>query len=401
MARTSARIAAAAVVPALGAAYLFFFLHAESEQAVGALLVLGVAAGIGLTLRPPAPLLRAAGGAGQATALWTAAAVILLGVLFRDDAFSLFLLARVLVIVIACLGLHLQFGAAGITNFAGAAFFGIGGYTAAVVGRSGAVPGLLVLLLGGAAAAAIGSVLILPVLRTRGHYAALVTVAFGLLFRTFLEVNDTLGGPQGLKLKGLVLFGWNLGDDLVLGGFTASFLLNYVFAALVLLAFAFMVALRVERSFVGLALDAIRLDETAAAAFGLDVARWKILAFTLGNFLTGLAGALSSYLVGFIAPNNYTFGESLIMVSIVLLGGIGNTFGLPLAAAIVILLPEKLQLIQEYRYLLYAVLVMAVLLFRPAGLVPRRLRRWPDGVAAPPSSANASPAANAAPSGAP
>ncbi|GAC1546748.1 MAG: hypothetical protein NVS2B9_13830 [Myxococcales bacterium] len=384
MPRASTRLAAAAVLPALAAAYLFFFFHAESERAIGALLVAGVAAGAWLTLRPPAALLRS-GGSGRATAVWSGAAVILLGVLFRDDAFSLFLLARVLVIVVACLGLHLQFGAAGITNFAGAAFFGIGGYTAAVVGRSGAVPGALVLLLGGAAAAAIGSVLILPVLRTRGHYAALVTIAFGILFRTFLEVNDTLGGPQGLKLKGLVLFGWKLGDDLVFGDFTASFLLNYLAAALLLLGFAFVVALRVERSFVGLALDAVRLDETAAAAFGLDVARWKILAFTLGNFLTGLAGALSAYLVGFIAPNNFTFGESLILVSIVLLGGIGNTLGLPLAAAIVILLPEKLQLIQEYRYLLYAVLVMAMLLFRPAGLLPRRLRAWGRGAAAAPS----------------
>jgi ABC-type branched-subunit amino acid transport system permease subunit len=288
----------------------------------------------------------------------------------------------VLVIALACLGLHLQVGSAGVVNFAGAAFFGIGGYTAAVLGRGGALPGALVLLAGGVAAALIGSVLILPVLRTRGHYAALITVAFGILFRTFLEVNDTLGGPQGLKLGGLGLFGLRLGDDLALGPLEGSFLVKYVLAALVLLALGFAVVLRIERSFVGLALDAVRLDETAAAAFGLDVARWKILAFTLGNFLTGLAGALSAYLVGFIAPNNFTFSESLIFVSIILLGGIGNAAGVPLAAAIVLLLPEKLQLLQEYRYLLYALLVMAVLLFRPSGLVPRRLRRWEAGGAA-------------------
>jgi ABC-type branched-subunit amino acid transport system permease subunit len=308
--------------------------------------------------------------------------VVALALLLRDDAFSLFLVARVLVIALACLGLHLQFGSAGVVNFAGAAFFGIGGYTAAVLGRGGAIPGALVLLAGGIAAAVIGSVLILPVLRTRGHYAALITVAFGILFRTFLEVNDTLGGPQGLKLAGLGLFGLRLGDDLALGPLEGSFLVKYVLAALVLLALGFALVLRIERSFVGLALDAVRLDETAAAAFGLDVARWKILAFTLGNFLTGLAGALSAYLVGFIAPNNFTFSESLIFVSIILLGGIGNAAGVPLAAAIVLLLPEKLQLLQEYRYLLYAVLVMAVLLFRPAGLLPRRLRRWEAGGAA-------------------
>jgi ABC-type branched-subunit amino acid transport system permease subunit len=95
----------------------------------------------------------------------------------------------------------------------------------------------------------------------------------------------------------------------------------------------------------------------------------------LGNFITGTAGALSAFLIGFIAPNNYAFGESMIFVSIVLLGGIGNPWGLSLAAAIVILLPEKLQVIQEYRFLLFAALVILMLLFRPAGLLPRPLRR--------------------------
>lgn len=308
-----------------------------------------------------------------------ALALVALALLLRDDAFSLFLLARVLVISLACLGLHLQFGAAGVVNFAGAAFFGIGGYAAAVLGRAPAVPGVALLLGGGVAAALIGSLLILPVLRTRGHYAALVTIAFGILFRTFLEVNDALGGPQGLKLPGLGLLGFQLGDDLAVGPLEGSFLLKYVLAALALLALGYWLVLRLERSFVGLALDAVRLDETASGAFGLDVARWKVLAFTLGNFVLGVAGALSAHVVGFIAPNNFTFGESLVFVSIILLGGIGNAASVPLAAAIVVLLPEKLQILQEYRYLLYALLVMAVLLFRPAGLLPRRMRRWDAG----------------------
>ena len=375
------RIAAALVASVLLSAYLLLFLRAESTYTVALLLACGVAVALALRAKPLAPLARAA-GSSRALPPFGLLGVVALALLLRDDAFSLFLVARVLVIALACLGLHLQFGSAGVVNFAGAAFFGIGGYTAAVLGRGGAIPGALVLLAGGVAAAVIGSVLILPVLRHRGHYAALVTVAFGILFRTFLEVNDTLGGPQGLKLAGLEIFGLRLGDDLALGPLEGSFLVTYVLAAVVLLALGCALVLRIERSFVGLALDAVRLDETAAAAFGLDVARWKILAFTVGNFLTGLAGALSAYLVGFIAPNNFTFSESLIFVSIILLGGIGNAAGVPLAAAIVLLLPEKLQLLQEYRYLLYALLVMAVLLFRPGGLLPRRLRRWEAGGAA-------------------
>jgi len=134
--------------------------------------------------------------------------VVALSIVLREDDFALFLVARVLIVVIACLGLNVQFGYAGVVNFAGATFFGVGGYTAAVLSRGTWLPHLLVLLAGGIAAAVAGCVLILPVLRTRGHYAALVTIAFALLFRTFLEVNDSLGGPQGLKLPELRIGPW-------------------------------------------------------------------------------------------------------------------------------------------------------------------------------------------------
>jgi ABC-type branched-subunit amino acid transport system permease subunit len=218
--------------------------------------------------------------------------------------------------------------------------------------------------------------LLLPLLRTRGHYAALITIAFGLLFRTFVEVNDSLGGPQGLKLGGLHVLGLQFNDEVAVGPLHASFYLKYVLLALALLALAFILVQRLEASWLGLALDAIRLDEIGAATFGFEIARWKILAFTLGNFLIGVAGALSAFMVGFLAPNNFTFPESLTLVSIVLLGGIGNPWGLGLAAFLVILLPEKLQILQEYRYLLYATLVILILRFRPSGLIPRPMRRY-------------------------
>src|SRR5262249_57536441 len=104
-----------------------------------------------------------------------------------------------------------QWGLAGVVNFAGWAFLGIGCYTAAVVTKYTALPPLLSLPLGGLVAALIGSILILPVLRTRGHYAALITIAFGILFKTFLEVNDALGGPQGMQVKPILLLGWHFG----------------------------------------------------------------------------------------------------------------------------------------------------------------------------------------------
>jgi ABC-type branched-subunit amino acid transport system permease subunit len=152
-----------------------------------------------------------------------------------------------------------------------------------------------------------------------------------------------------------------------------------VLLALAMAAIAFTLVRRLERSWIGLNLDAVRLDETACAAFGIDVARWKITAFTLGNFLAGLSGAVYAMMTGFVAPNSFTFGDSLILVSIVLLGGIGNPWGLTVATAIVVMLPEKLQFIQEYRLLLYAALVILILLFRPGGLMPRQVRNYLPG----------------------
>jgi ABC-type branched-subunit amino acid transport system permease subunit len=353
------------------ALYSYFFLHAESQAAVLGLVaaaVLGVPllGRIGWLSRAGASLAehRALGRVALALAL----AIVL--ALFRSEHFAMLMLASVLFYTLACLGLTVQFGYAGVVNFAGAAFLGVGGYTSAMLGAH--LPHIAVLVIGGLLAALLGSVLILPILRTRGHYAALITVAFGILFRTFIEVNDALGGPQGLQVRGMNLFGWDLNTPI--GDW--SFYANYVLVALALAALAFVLVRRLERSWLGLSLDAVRLDETACAVFGIDVARWKILAFTIGNFLAGVAGAAYSMMTGFVAPNSFTFGDSLIMVSIILLGGLGSLWGVALAAAIVLVLPEKLQALQEYRFLLYAVLVIIILLARPQGLIPRRARDY-------------------------
>ena len=138
--------------------------------------------------------------------------------MFHEDHFVLLLICTVLLYTVATLGLNIQFGYAGVLNFAGASFFGIGAYTAAVLNQHTAVPHLLVLLIGGVMAALIGSLLLLPVLRTRGHYAAVVTIAFALLLKTFLEVNDILGGPQGLQVRSMKVLGWSFNDNFEIGG---------------------------------------------------------------------------------------------------------------------------------------------------------------------------------------
>jgi ABC-type branched-subunit amino acid transport system permease subunit len=375
----------ASAVPALASMagmtlFAVLFLHAETQEAVMG-LTLGAVAALLLLARFGWSARAAASFAGHSRAGQGAvlAGVLIITAAFYDQHFPLLMLASVLLYIVVCLGLNLQFGYAGVLNFAGAAFFGIGCYTAAVLTSHTGLPHLVVVLVGGLMAAVIGSLLILPVLRTHGHYAALVTIAFSILFRVFLEVNDTLGGPQGMKVQGMEVLGWKLNDSPQFGEIEISFYVNYVLLALAMAAVAFMLVRRLERSWIGLNLDAVRLDETASAAFGINVARWKITAFTLGNFLTGLAGAVYAMMTGFVAPNAFTFGDSLILVSIVILGGLGNPWGLTVATAIVLILPEKLQFIQEYRLLLYAALVILILLFRPGGLMPRQVRSYLPG----------------------
>lgn len=364
--------------------YLILLLVVESQTEVIGLLAVALAATLAAGW---AGLLRRANDSFQRRENLAGAVVVLASIVvvgyFHDDHFTLLLLATVMLYVLATLGLNMQFGFAGVLNFSGAAFLGMGAYTAAVLNTYTAVPHLLVVLAGGLVAALIGCMLLLPVVRTRGHYAAVVTIAFALLFKTFLEVNDVLGGPQGMQVPSMEILGWNFNDNIPLTeNIELSFYVNYIAVILAILVVAFVLVRRLERSWIGLNLDALRLDETAAICFGLNITRWKITAFLLGNFLIGTAGALYGMVVGFVAPTSFTFADGLLFVSIVLLGGIGNVWGLILATAIVVIIPEKLQAIQEYRFLLYAGLVILMLLFRPGGLLPRPVRVFFPGAGA-------------------
>lgn len=378
--RTQAPLWPGLVALLLATVYVIAMLAAEKQRTIIALLGFGIAAVlIAAWLRLLDPVSRSFADREDALGALSIVATLAIGAYFHEDHFVLLLVTTVLLYTVATLGLNIQFGYAGVLNFAGASFFGIGAYTSAVLNTYSAVPHLIVLLIGGLLAAFIGSLLLLPVLRTRGHYAAVVTIAFALLLKTFLEVNDVLGGPQGMQVPGMKILGWSFNDNIKIGTVSLSFYMNYFVVSLLLVVGAFILVRRLERSWIGLNLDALRLDETAASCFGLDVARWKIIAFLLGNFLIGIAGGLFGMVGGFVAPNNYTFADSLILVSILLLGGIGNPWGLVVATLIVVVVPEKLQTIQEYRFLLYATLVIAVLLFRPEGILPRPVRRYFPG----------------------
>ena len=364
----------------LGLLYSILLLGSENQVEVGGLVILAfIVSVVGKKMGLMGRLAVAVREHPQFPAYAAVAGGLITMVVFHNSHFALLMLATVLIYSMVCLGLNIQFGYVGIVNFAGAAFFGIGSYTAAVLATHTSVPHLVILILAACVSALVGSILIYPVLRTRGHYAALVTIAFGILFRNFLEVNDTLGGPQGMKIPALNLFGWNLSDGIEIFGFEISFYIPYLLIALILLILTFKITRNLERSWVGLSMDMVRTDEIAASTFGVNIAHWKVVAFTLGNFIAGMAGALYGMMTAYVAPNNFTFADSLILVSIVTLGGIGNPRGIIPAAAIVVILPEKLQFIQEYRFLLYAIVVILILLFRPDGLLPRRIREYFPG----------------------
>jgi ABC-type branched-subunit amino acid transport system permease subunit len=355
--------------------YVWLFLRAESQIAVAALIaVAAIALGISRKLGATKTMESAQTERPGLTRVLSLLGALALIAAFHDSHFTLLMLCAVLLFSTACLGLTVQFGYSGVANFAGAAFFGIGSYATAVMATHTQIPHLLVILLSGLIAALIGSVLITPVLRTRGHYAALVTIAFGILFKTFIEVNDVLGGPQGLQVPGMNIFGVALNEGITLPGVEMSFYVAYALLSLLLFSGVYGLVSALERSWIGLSMDVVRTDETAASTFGLHIARWKVIAFTTGNFFAGIAGGLYGMVSGFVAPNNFTFADSLLMLSIVILGGLGNIAGLIPAALIVLVLPEKLQFIQEYRFLLFAALVIVILLFRPQGLLPRKTR---------------------------
>ncbi len=264
-------------------------------------------------------------------------------------------------------------------NFAGASMLGVGAYTAAVIGQHEAVPAIVLLPLGGIVSAFVGSILLPPMLRTQGHYSAVITIAFALLFLTFLESFQPFGGSQGLPVRNLTIFGWSFTEPLHLGGLEFAFYANYLILALVLAAFTFVIVRRIDRSWIGLTLDAVRNDETSSACFGINITGAKIFAFTCGNFIIGTAGALYALMLGYIAPTNFSFGDSLILVTIILLGGLGSLWGAVATTIIVFVLPERLQAIQEYRLLIYSVVVLVVLLFVPQGLIPRPVRQYFPG----------------------
>lgn len=313
------------------------------------------------------------------TAALAGAAVLALVLPFflRASPYWTFIATMALIYVTIGQGLNLQIGTAGVINLAGAAFAGLGGYTVGLLTVRLGVPSWLALVIGPLVAVVVGALLFIPILKVRGHYLALVTIAFGFIFNILMNNLEFTGGPQGIKnIPTLRLFGYAFTTSPQIVGTTLPSHANFYYAALAMAALVTWLVWRLYNSWVGLTLNTLRDDEIAAKCSGVSVTRYKLLAFSLGNFFIGLGGAFYAVMVGFVSPPDFDFGYSLIMVSVIILGGLDSIPGIILGACLLIPLPERFRFLHEYRLLLYGVVIVLMLLFRPRGLWPAAVRRY-------------------------
>ncbi|MFN4062879.1 ABC transporter permease subunit [Parazoarcus communis] len=304
-----------------------------------------------------------------------------------------------LLYMMLALGLNLVVGFAGLLDLGYIAFYAVGAYTFAFLASPHFgihLPFWMVLPLGAAFAAVAGIMLGFPVLRLRGDYLAIVTLGFGEIIRIFMlnlnyPVNIT-NGPQGINMiDPIVLFGWDLSRNLQVTeeiSIHSLYLYYYLFLACVIGSIIFIQRLQISR--VGRAWAAMRDDELAAKAIGINTRNMKLLAFSLGATFGGVAGCLFGAFQGFVSPESFSLMESIAVLTMVVFGGMGNIAGAIVGAFVLALLPEILRDVaiplqqtlfgkvildpEVLRMLLLSLAMILMMLLRPAGLIPARAR---------------------------
>jgi len=280
-------------------------------------------------------------------------------------AYTITVLITLGVYVLLALSLNIITGYAGQISLGHAAFFGLGAYAAALAATRLGSPFLVNLALAALVAGGIGALLGIPCLRVREDFLAITTMGINFVVEAVFLYSDVFGGAMGIgNIPSPSLFGRELGKP--------AFLLFIVGVILAVVALDRWLG----RAWVGLAWAAIREDEVAAQASGVDLVRFKLLAFVLGSAIAGLAGALDAHFLTFIMASNFGFGQSIVILSMVVLGGIGTLRG-PIVGAIVLgILPELARPLLEYRALLYGVLLVLCMRFQPQGLLGEGSLLW-------------------------
>jgi len=289
----------------------------------------------------------------------------------------------ILIYVLLGLGLNIVVGLAGLLDLGYVGFYAVGAYTYALLSHYLGWSFWICLPLAGMAAATFGFLLGFPVLRLRGDYLAIVTLGFGEIIRLFLRnLTDITGGPNGISsIPKPTFFGLSFDRNAAEGlqTFHEYFGIDYnpvskvVFlylVALLLALAALFVINRLLRMPIGRAWEALREDEIACRALGLNPTIIKLSAFTLGAAFAGFAGSFFAARQGLVTPESFTFIESAIILAIVVLGGMGSQLGVILAAIVMILLPEMMREFSEYRMLMFGAMMVLMMIWRPQGLLP-------------------------------
>ncbi|OPX54156.1 branched-chain amino acid transport system permease protein [Oceanospirillum multiglobuliferum] len=290
-----------------------------------------------------------------------------------------------LIYVMLGLGLNIVVGLAGLLDLGYVGFYAVGAYSYALLNFYFGLSFWVALPIAGLLAALFGFILGFPVLRLRGDYLAIVTLGFGEIIRILLNNwTDLTGGPNGIaRIPKPDLFGLEFNRRASEGGqtfhefFGIPYSSEYKVIFLYLLAFALVlltlyVINRLIRMPIGRAWEALREDEIACRALGLNPTVIKLTAFTIGASFAGFAGSFFAARQGFISPESFTFIESAIILAIVVLGGMGSQLGIILAAMAMTILPEMAREFDEYRMLLFGLMMVLMMIWRPQGLLPMK-----------------------------
>ena len=275
-----------------------------------------------------------------------------------------------LIFVVLGLGLNITVGLAGLLDLGYIAFFAVGSYTYALLSKNFDLGFWTCLPLGGVMGMLFGIVLGFPILRLRGDYLAIVTLGFASITKIVLENWDTVfGGAAGIAgIPRPEFFG------MALDGRQKSVYSYYIVLALV--GITILVTNRLKNSRIGRAWMALREDEIACVAMGVDMARTKLSAYALGAFWAGLVGVVFAAHNNFINPDSFTFMDSAMILAMVVLGGMGSILGVIIASLALKLLPEYLRAFAEYRMLVFGAVMVLMMIFRPQGLISNMRRKY-------------------------
>ena len=259
---------------------------------------------------------------------------------------------------VLALSLNLITGLAGQSSFCHIAFYGIGAYTGALLMMKLQSPFLIASLAGGLMAALFGLLLGLPTLRLRGDYLAIVTLGFGEIVR-LIFVNETwlTRGPLGLPgVPGPVLFGYHFSGRM-----------PYYYLILLIFLLTLFLMRRITVSGIGLAMLSVRFDEIAAESVGIRPVKFKLMAFVLSAAIAGSIGTFYASYVSFVSPDTFMYTDSITVLAMLILGGLGSIPGAVIGVIVLSVIPELLRAINEYRLVLYGLLMILMMIFRPDG----------------------------------